>query len=234
MLVAQKSLRQAKSRTRLPDDQRRCLAEAMLRDTLAAIEQTDVVDRLIVLLDDPADRGSLAGFEIKTTSGHDLNESVVLGVADAQRRFPRHGVAVLPADLPGLLPWQLSLALRRAERWERAYLPDGHGTGTTLLTAAPSRPIKPAYGPGSAAAHRQSGVVALHTDCADSLRMDVDDLRTLHSVVGTGVGRHTWNWVRQRLDDEPAPSRSEPTAPTASPPPSSRPPFSPVSWSAIR
>ena len=56
-------------------------------------------------------------------------------------------VAALSSDLPALRPEELAAALAAAEAAPRCFVPDAHGTGTTLLTAV-GTPLRPHFGPG--------------------------------------------------------------------------------------
>jgi 2-phospho-L-lactate guanylyltransferase len=78
--------------------------------------------------------------------GGDLNLAVALA-ADLLTA-PEVGVvvAVLPADLPGLVAADLDVALAEAASHRRAFLADADGTGTTLLTARAGHPLRSRYG----------------------------------------------------------------------------------------
>lgn len=191
-VVPQKSLAGAKSRIALPEAERRELAAAMLRDTVAALEATSCIERVLVLWDDPADRSVLPTAGAVPATGLGLNAALERGAAVASAALPGRGVVVVPGDLPGLDPAELARCLDRAAGYGRAFLPDRHGTGTTLLTAGAGLPLLPAYGEGSAARHAASGAVSMHDLVGvDTARADVDDLDSLVGVLGGRCGRHT-------------------------------------------
>ena len=190
-LVPQKALAGAKGRLELQPQQRRAVATAMLRDTVAALASTPAVHRIVVLWDDPADRSVLPTVAALSTQGRGLNESLQMGAEAARSQFPGLGVLVVPGDLPALDPAELALCLERAARVPRAYLPDAAATGTTILTANRGCSLLPAYGGTSAAAHAATGAYSLSVSGLDSLRADVDDLESLTRALALGCGHHT-------------------------------------------
>jgi 2-phospho-L-lactate guanylyltransferase len=190
-LVPQKALRSAKGRLKLPAAQRRAIATAMLRDTVAAVRTVPAVDGVLVLWDDDDDRRVLPGVASVSTRGRGLNESLEYGANVAKALFPGRGLFVLPADLPALTPVELGVCLERASAFSRAYLPDAQSIGTTVLSSTSGVPLVPAYGARSASAHARSGAQRLDSTGLDSLRADVDDLRSLSQAMALGCGYHT-------------------------------------------
>jgi 2-phospho-L-lactate guanylyltransferase len=67
-------------------------------------------------------------------------------------------------------------------------VPDAPGTGTTLLTALPGTPLRPAFGTGSAGRHAGA---AVRLDAAAGLRHDVDTAEDLATAAGLGAGPAT-------------------------------------------
>ncbi|MBI2242909.1 MAG: 2-phospho-L-lactate guanylyltransferase [Nocardioides sp.] len=189
-VVPQKALASAKSRTGLADAQRRELATALLRDTVAALEETPAVDAVLVLWDDELDRVVLPDVRSVRVAGLGLNASLERGAAVALDRLPGRGIVVVPGDLPALDPAELGHCLAEAARFRRAFLPDREGTGTTVLTAG-GGDLRPAYGAGSASRHAATGAVPLDVAGVDTVRADVDDLDSLAAVLGGRCGRHT-------------------------------------------
>jgi 2-phospho-L-lactate guanylyltransferase len=189
-MIPQKSLATAKGRIRLPDEPRRAVATAMLRDTVAAVAATAGVEEVIVLWDDDEDRRVLPGVSSLSVHGLGLNASLYRGAAEA-RTLPGRGVFVVPGDLPALDPIELAGCLDRASRFPRAYLHDMRSTGTTILTATEDFPLLPAYGEGSAAGHAATGAHPLSVTDSDTLRTDVDDLDSLAAALALGCGHHT-------------------------------------------
>jgi 2-phospho-L-lactate guanylyltransferase len=189
-LIPQKSLATAKGRICLPPEQRRAVATAMLRDTIAAVAATAGVREVIVLWDDDEDRRLLPGVSSLSVQGLGLNASLDRGAAEARSRQGRD-VVVVPGDLPALDPFELAACLDGASRFPRAYLQDIGSAGTTILTAIQGLPLLPAYGEGSAARHAATGAHRLSLTDSDTLRTDVDDLDSLADALALGCGHHT-------------------------------------------
>ncbi|OLT46267.1 2-phospho-L-lactate guanylyltransferase [Saccharomonospora sp. CUA-673] len=176
---------------------------ALAADTVAAAVTTPGVDRVVVVTSDVEAVTTLRelGADVVDDGGAaDLNAA--LRAAELRLSEPAHGatghgtnghgprvVGALQADLPALRSADLAAALAEAEG-RRAFVADHLGTGTTLLLAAPGRPLAPRFGAGSAAAHTASGARPL-TAPGDSLRSDVDTADDLARARTVGVGRHT-------------------------------------------
>lgn len=168
------------------------LALALVRDTAAAARATPAVRRVLVVTSDPTVAATLAADGVETVPDlpdRGLNAAFAHG-ATVLLEADRHArVAALQADLPALRPAELAAALDQA-RWDRAFCADRHGTGSTLLVAAPGRPLDPRFGPGSAVAHVASGARAV-LGSLPSLRCDVDTLDDLSTAAALGLGRFT-------------------------------------------
>jgi 2-phospho-L-lactate guanylyltransferase len=168
------------------------LVLALLLDSVTAALEAEGVRRVLVVCED--DRVPLAlrgtGAECVDERGlAGLNAALAYG-ADVLRERNRRGVVgALQADLPALRPKELAEAVALAEG-RRAYCPDRPGSGTTLLLAAAGEALRPAFGPGSAAAHAASGAVAVGAGL-DSLRCDVDTAADLAAAAELGLGART-------------------------------------------
>lgn len=188
VVVPVKRLEVAKSRLApYGDPQRRALALAFAADVVLA---TAVVAEVLVVTDDPeaADLlGRLGARVVPDDPDAGLNPALEHG---AELLRPHvEGVATLSADLPALRAPDLAAALRQVGPDQRGFVPDRAGTGTTLLAAGPGAELRPAYGPGSCAAHLESG--ARQLIAAESLRLDVDTPDDLEAAVALGIGPHT-------------------------------------------
>jgi 2-phospho-L-lactate guanylyltransferase len=73
---------------------------------------------------------------------------------------------------------------------EMVFVPDAEGTGTVLLAALTAAAMRPAFGPGSARAHRAAGAHPLDVDLP-RLRRDVDTPADLRTAIALGVGPRT-------------------------------------------
>ncbi|WP_460866182.1 2-phospho-L-lactate guanylyltransferase [Rhodococcus aerolatus] len=189
VVVAAKALPQAKSRLvgGLPGPLRTPLVLAVLTDTVRAALRCPVVSAVAVVTADDevaATVRRLGADVVDEPDAGGLNAAVVRGVAAGSG-----WVAALQGDLPALRPDELAAALAAARAGGgRSCVTDADGTGTTLL-AGPGE-LTPAFGPGSAAAHRASG--ARWLDGAwPGLRRDVDTPADLAVAVRLGVGYAT-------------------------------------------
>lgn len=189
-VVPVKRLTAAKTRLRgaLPGVPHEALVLAMLADTLAAARGCALVDRVLVVTDDPvaARLAGEAGAERVPDGRAGLNGALAYGAL----RAGGAGVVALTGDLPALRPAELAAALGGLDGRVRGYVPDARGTGTALLAARAGTPLEPRFGPGSAAAHEASGAVALTGDWP-SVRQDVDTPADLAAAAALGLGRHT-------------------------------------------
>lgn len=196
-VIPVKRLPAAKSRLRgaVPPARHQDLALAMLRDTVAAVLACAAVAELLVVTDDPvaaamaAEAGARA---VPDAPDAGLNAAMRFG-ADTVAGLGA-GRAVLAGDLPALRPEELGAALAAAGD-RRSYVADAAGTGTVLLTAPPASALDPRFGPGSAAAHAQSGARALTGDWP-GLRQDVDTAADLRTVLALAPGPHTCALLR--------------------------------------
>lgn len=146
----------------------------------------------VVTGDGPLASWAVPGCVVLPDPGGGLNAAIAAGLA----MIPATASAgVLLGDLPALTPDVLGTALTAAfepssgcARSRPAYVPDAAGTGTVLLLGRAAQ-VRPAFGPGSAAAHERYAV-RLALDLP-GLRRDVDDAADLAVACRLGVGRHT-------------------------------------------
>ncbi|MGW5640210.1 2-phospho-L-lactate guanylyltransferase [Streptomyces sp. NPDC003832] len=196
LVIPLKPLARAKSRLSgtAAGGLRPALALAFAQDTVAAALASGPVRDVAVVTDD-----ALAGRELSAlgarvlpdTPGAGLNAALAHGAAVVRAARPDCAVAALNADLPALRPAELARALDSAAEFPRAFLPDAAAIGTTLLSAAPGRPLHPAFGPDSRARHRASGATELTLGAVDSVRQDVDTGEDLRAALALGVGPRT-------------------------------------------
>jgi 2-phospho-L-lactate guanylyltransferase len=184
IVVPLKSSSRGKSRLEVDPGLRRRLAVAMAQDTVAAAAAAELVRAVLIVAEDAADAQELsrtAGVRTVLTGVAGLNESIT----DALRVLsPKGPVAVLPGDLPSLVPEELDDALLAAGPHGVAVVADRQGTGTTLLAAAAAGGLRPRYGAGSFARHVASGAVPLQLPVSSGLRRDVDRRTDLAGVTG--------------------------------------------------
>jgi 2-phospho-L-lactate/phosphoenolpyruvate guanylyltransferase len=182
----------------LPQPLRRRLAWTMAVDTLHAL--AEALDVVCVVSDQPALGHRLARVGLGAVTV--VPEARPAGMNDALRagadHLRDHGVPrVLAAvgDLPALRPASVTTVVAAAASYERAYLADATGIGTTMLLAGDGVPLQPHFQGRSAAAHHSSGAVALTDERLGSAvpdaRRDVDTEVDLGDAAGLGVGPAT-------------------------------------------
>jgi 2-phospho-L-lactate guanylyltransferase len=179
VVVPQKRLRRAKSRmSELSTDERRDLVVCMAETVVATAAEVPAVDRVFLLVEED---WPTAGVPVlRQRPGHGLNDALRGADAIVRRRWPRHHLAVLPADTAAGSVAELSAALNLASGHRRAFVADRHGLGTVLLTRAPGTPLAPRFGAGSRLAHVQTGAVDLTLSLnVPGLRCDFDTLQDL-------------------------------------------------------
>jgi 2-phospho-L-lactate guanylyltransferase len=154
------------------------LVEAMRADVLDAVRATPKVARVVVVADN--DQHYPADVTIRQRQAG-LNGAIRDGADHAAGHWPDDGVAALVGDLPALRPEELASALEAAAAHPEAFVPDADGTGTTLLTAAPGHPLRPEFGPGSAARHARHAVRL--DGVGAGLRRDVDTAADLAAAL---------------------------------------------------
>ncbi|WP_226961966.1 MULTISPECIES: 2-phospho-L-lactate guanylyltransferase [Streptomyces] len=192
LVVPLKPLGAAKSRLAdaVADAERRTLALAFAKDTVAAALAASAVRNVVVVTNDPTAARHLAALGARIVPDlpdAGLNAALEHGAA----ALPGRAVAALNADLPALRPAELTRVLRAAWRHRRAFLPDAAGVGTTLLAARPSVPLEPAFGGASRRRHLASGAVELPSTGVPSVRRDVDTAADLRAALELGVGPTT-------------------------------------------
>ena len=186
VIIPVKALPNAKSRLTAasPDDAAHArLVTAMRRDTAHAARNAATVARVLIV----ADRsGDPTADLVQSVPG--LNRGVSEAASFAALRWPADGIAALVGDLPALRSQELAVALADAADHPRAFVADAAGTGTTLLTARPGVPLRPAFGPGSAARHARQAVAV---SGGPGLRTDVDTAEDLSQAELLGFGLAT-------------------------------------------
>jgi 2-phospho-L-lactate guanylyltransferase len=193
VVVPAKRLDVAKSRLRpltaggAPDAHAR-LVLALLADTVAAVLACPAVDGVVVVTDDPTAAEVVRRLGARIVSD-EPDRGLNPALAHGARRAGGAAVAAVSSDLPALRPAELAAALEAAGAHPRCFVPDAQGTGTTLLTAA-GAPLAPAFGPGSAAAHRAGGAVELAGPWP-GLSRDVDTEEDLREALRLGAGPRT-------------------------------------------
>jgi 2-phospho-L-lactate guanylyltransferase len=198
LIIPVKRLDRAKSRLRGVHPDHEELVLALLLDTVGAARGTPGVRRVLVVCEDKRVPDALRGTGVECVDERGLaglNAALAHGAALLRADDPGGVIGALQADLPALRPAELARALTEAGG-RRAFCADRPGTGTTLLLSAPGGALEPAFGPGSAAAHRSSGALPTTAPVA-SLRCDVDTAGDLAVALALGAGPRTSTMVSQ-------------------------------------
>jgi 2-phospho-L-lactate guanylyltransferase len=188
------------------------LTAVMLADMLAALSRTRRVAAVWVVTPTPS-LGRLAAAAgarvISQSAPGGLNPAFRLALAEIADRAPYAATALLPGDLPLLMPNELeaAIALSRSHQVVLAPSRDG-GTGALLLRAAPT--LEPAFGVDSFARHtaaaRRQGL-SLGVIKATSLSLDADQPEDLLAIIDQGPQTGTAAFLRERLRPSAAFSR---------------------------
>jgi 2-phospho-L-lactate guanylyltransferase len=193
-----KSFGRAKQRlgTRLGEEERRTLAEAMVADVLAALGEVEAIAVVVVVTAEPA--AAEAARTVGATVVDDPREqgqsaAAARGIAALGADIER--VLLVPGDCPALAPDEVAALLAHSGAGPSVVVvPDRHGSGTNALLITPPQAIAPSFGTGSFARHaalaRGAGV---HVAVAElpSLGLDVDtpdDLDALRAALATRAG----------------------------------------------
>jgi len=173
------------------------LALAFARDTVQAALAAEAVASVTVVTGDERVAKVLTGDGARVIDEGavaELNRVIISVVGSKPVRRP---TAVLLGDLPALTSSALEHALALAAGYDRAFVPDAAGVGTTFLAARTGASLRPRFGTGSAAAHARDGAQRLVGKELSSLRCDVDSLADLIEAAELGLGRFTGALVRE-------------------------------------
>jgi 2-phospho-L-lactate guanylyltransferase len=171
---------------------RAVLAEAMVRDVLAALGRVRGLDGLVVVTDEPraADPARAGGATVIADADEAGQSPAAAGGIARAVALGAQRVLLVPGDCPALEPEEVDeLLAAPADPPAVTVVPDRHGTGTNALLLTPPDAIAPAFGPGSRARHveaaERAGVRATVVQPA-SLLLDVDtagDLAALRAML---------------------------------------------------
>lgn len=194
-----KPLDRAKSRLApaTGDELRPTLALAFAEDTVSAVLRCPQVTAVAVVTEDEkaaAHLRMLGAWIIPDSPRRGLNAAVEHGARAVRGGRGGPAVAAVNADLPALRPEELTRVLLAAAGYERSFLADAAGTGTTVLAALPGVDLAPGFGTASRTRHRASGAVELldaEVGPVQSVRQDVDTGEDLRAALGLGVGPRT-------------------------------------------
>jgi 2-phospho-L-lactate/phosphoenolpyruvate guanylyltransferase len=188
----------AKSRlaTGVEETRKPGLVAAMVADVLEAIASARLIERTIVVSQEPraAELAAAAGADLLSDFDDASHSAAALAGIAAAEAAGTACVALLPGDCPLLDPRELDKMLTGVPDRYVAVIPDRHGTGTNALVLAPPGAIEPSFGEGSrerhVAAARAAGV-PYGVEELRSLGLDLDtpaDIVALTMRVEMGGG----------------------------------------------
>jgi 2-phospho-L-lactate guanylyltransferase len=179
VVVPVQAFEHAKSRlgAALDAEERRDLVERLLLGTVTTALATPGVAEVIVVSPDPEvlDLANRAGARTVEQRSRGLNPAL----QEARAAASGSRILILPADLPGLRPSDLSRVLEAGDAAGTpsvVLVPDRHGTGTNALLLDPPEAIDPAFGGDSRAGHAWLAASAdiAFTEVTGVLDLDVD------------------------------------------------------------
>jgi 2-phospho-L-lactate/phosphoenolpyruvate guanylyltransferase len=194
VLIPVKQTAIAKSRlTGIASSVRQELALAFACDVVEAGLRCSRVGEVVVVTNDgPAGTrlATLGARILPDVPDAGLNAALTFAAGSVRSRSPAAHLAVMSADLPAARPVDIEAALAAAPaaRW---FVTDLAGDGTTMLGAPPPLDLAPAFGAGSAEAHRASGAADIGAPALLRLSLDVDTAADLRAAVDLGVGAAT-------------------------------------------
>ena len=188
-IVPIRSWTTGKSRLGLDEAERSSLARAFALDVLEVLQESPDIARVLVVTPDEEVRAAMDGVDVVRDHGRSQADAVSQGcehvVADGWT-----AVVVVPSDLPCLTGAAVAELVTTSADTAHAYCPDAEGDGTTIVVSRDPSTLVTSYGPGSAAAHRASGLVPL-LEAPAVVRRDVDTMAHLRDAEALGVGPRT-------------------------------------------
>ncbi len=185
------------------------LSSAFLCDVITAAQGAEGVSQVLVSSSDPAVEATTtrcnAEFlpeRVPTIAAADpwtaLNSAISDAVGFVFDSTNAERIAVVPADLACLRSDSLRSILRvAASITDPSIVTDRNGSGTTMLMMPRTHQIHSQFGPQSAAAHRQLGVVDLSATASVDVRLDVDTFDDLQAALALGLGTHCTELLRR-------------------------------------
>lgn len=207
VVIPVKHLDQAKSRLNLAsiragnDQNNAHLASAFASDVIDAAVACPAVDDVFVVTGDEF-VGNLArehGANVIAEPSQPidglspLNSAITYATKELRTEPASQAVAVIAGDLPCLSPRALEQVLEEAAQYERSFVADHTGLGTTILCvrAIDKTPLDPHFGIESSAAHLISGATSIGDRVHTTARLDVDTSEDLLLAHKLGVGTKT-------------------------------------------
>lgn len=195
-IVPQQRLSLAKSRlgTILDPRARERLSLSLLRQVCAVLREVPSVEGIVILTPDPAVRHHAGQWGIPAwpDPAPDLNAALAGAAARGWDAGGCRAALVIAGDLPWVSPADVTSLAEAAGPDTLVLAPSKDGTGTNALVVPRGVPFRPAYGPGSRAAHRREAMRAglrLIELYRPGLAFDVDVPEDLEALRAGGYSR---------------------------------------------
>ncbi len=193
-IVPVKASTTAKSRLQTNAAWRAELSRAFLQDALFALMNCDQVTRILIVTDDADLALQLdPSIELTLIESIGLNEDLAIGL----KRLGTQPSAIVTGDLPCLTPASVSAALTLAAQYDRSFVSDAQGVGTTMLLNQDASQCTPMFGVRSHAKHAAAGFQEIVSEdpAVNALltldRRDVDTAVDLWDARRLGIGAAT-------------------------------------------
>ena len=203
ILVPVKNLASAKQRLAevLTAEQRRSLAEAMLRDVLEALAQLEQPESVSIVTGDAVATALARDHGFALIADHeDFGETAAIALAtDVTASGGSDGVLVIPADVPLITAAEVKAILDAAPESGTVLVPAADGRGTNAILRRPPSLFPARFGNDSFLPHlenaRRSGrqVVILELP---GVALDVDRPDDLAALLAAGGSTQTQNLLR--------------------------------------
>lgn len=166
----------------LSGHRRLLLVRALLDHVIGALRKTPGIDRIALV---SPERDSVAeDVVLLTRERQGLNEDLAYALSEVVHRGATH-VVIIPADLPLLVPDDVTALLASMRSIGVALAPDSLDRGTNALAFATASPVRLSFGEDSFAKHltasRSQGIEP-GVLRRPGLCLDVDDMEDLRSL----------------------------------------------------
>ena len=182
---------------------REALVEAMVTDVLVALRCCLLVDRTLVVTDDPSAESIARGYDAETVldpGAPSHSTAALVGIAEATKLGAQR-VLLVAGDCPTLDPKEIDGLLARNMTPPAVWvMPDRHGTGTNGLLLSPPDVMEPSFGSGSCERHLKAATaVGASVELVEvrSMALDVDTVADLEAV-RKAVAESRWGAAHTR------------------------------------
>lgn len=205
-IIPMKDLASAKTRLspHLDCDQRTDLVLRMFTDVVQAARECSLIDAVHVVGGDEqihaVSRTLDAQWHPQPRQGQrtSLNEAI-MSVAENVHLAQRTRV-VLTGDIPLITAPDIAALVTQAGKWERSFVPDACGDGTTAVVWSAGIASDCHFGPNSATTHQQHGFIPLQLAQLGlpymRLCRDVDTIADLNSLTVAAGDSQVAEWMR--------------------------------------